>query len=89
MSDGGKLVVGFLLVVIVLWILGQIFTATIGYLLLALIFGVIVALVVALVRVSMGKHASSKIPLNGNADKIAEKKLKQVERKMEAERIKH
>ncbi|MBC8138750.1 MAG: hypothetical protein H8F28_22955 [Fibrella sp.] len=89
MSDGGKLVVGFLLVIVALWILGQIFAATIGYFILALIIGVIIALIVALVRVSLRANASPKSPLGDKADRIAEQKLKQVERKMEAERLKH
>lgn len=88
MRGGGKLVVGFLLVIVVLWIVGQIFAATLGYFFLAVIIGVIVALVVALVRASLRTHASPKSPLVDNADKIAEKKLKQVERRMEADRLK-
>lgn len=85
MSDGGKLVVGFLLVIFVLWILGKIFAATVGYFFLALIIGVIVALV----RASLRAHASPKSPLTDHADEIVEKKLKQVERRMEADRLKH
>lgn len=88
-SGGGKLFVGFLVVIVVLWLLGQIFAATVGYFFIALIVGVIIALIVALVRVSLRANASPKSPLVDKADAVAEKKLKQLQRKMEAERIKH
>jgi uncharacterized protein (DUF58 family) len=89
MSDGNKLAVGFVVVIVVLWILGQIFAATVGYFFIALVAAVIIALIVALVRVSLRANVSPKSPLVDKADKIAEKKLKEVERKMEADRLKH
>ena len=97
MSGSGKLFVGIVVLIIAVWLIGQIFTATIGYVILAAVAFTIIALVVALVRASLRANADPKVAPHDEADKVTERLLRAVKRKMDraikrkrdAERLKH
>lgn len=89
MSSTGKVIIGIVILFVAVWLIGQVFAATIGYVVLATIAAVIVGLVVALIRANVRAHADPRTVLTDNADKIAERKLKVAERKITRERLKH
>ncbi|MBC8140387.1 MAG: hypothetical protein H7Y38_02970 [Armatimonadetes bacterium] len=89
MNRTGKIILGIVIAFVAIWLLGKIFAATIGYLILALFFGVIIALVVGIVRANARANADPRTALTNKADKIAERKLKDAERKISRERLKH
>ena len=89
MSDPAKLVVGVLVLLIAIWLVGQIFTYALGYFFIALIVGIIIALTVALVR-AWGRPKSGLLDvLPDKAHKAAAKQLEQIQRKTDADRLKH
>ena len=86
MKDSFKIFLAIVLIVALFWL----FTAGLGFLIWGLIFAVIGGLTIALVRMWL-KTKETGLPGGGRLDKdahrAAEKKLKDVERRLEAERI--
>jgi O-antigen/teichoic acid export membrane protein len=78
-----------LLGLILLIVLFTVLSTVLGYLIWAVIITALVGLVAALVRVWWGDRQARKGPnlkVERRADKAAEKKLKELERQVEAER---
>ena len=69
MGNRGKLFVGFLILIVALWLIGQIFAATIGYVILAAVAFTIISLAVALIRASVRTRTDPKSVLHDSAGK--------------------